>query len=103
MEEKLKEKRDGLVGGLKHYFNGDMLKVKRFANSLKMLGFDLNDIETLEALELRSEAMVVLLGLFNFGVLTTVTKSILHLRGGGNPDDYIKQYVEKFERIPPPK
>lgn len=103
MEDKLKVKREELVNGLKHYFNNDMNKVKEFANSLKILGFNLNDLDTLERFELRSEAMIVLLGLFNFGALKTVTKSIEHLRGGENPTEYTNQYVEKFERIPPPQ
>ena len=102
MDETVKEKKKELQDGLKHYFNGDMKKVKKFANALKVLGFDLNDLETLEALENKSEALVVLLGLANFGVLSTVAKSILHIRGGGNPDDYVKQHVKKFEKIQPP-
>ena len=102
MDDKTKDKKAGLVGGLKSYYNGDIIKVKKFANQLKVLGFDLDDYDTLCALETRSEALVVLLGLSNFGVLSTVAKSILHIRGGGNPDEYVKQYVEKFQKIPPP-
>ena len=102
MDDKTKELKAGFVGGLKHYFNNDIIKVKKFANQLKVLGFDLDDYETLKALETRSEALVVLLGLHNFGVLSTVAKSILHIKGAGNPDEYVKQYVEKFQKIPAP-
>ena len=103
MDERTKEKKAQLVGGLKQYFNGDIKKVKRFANQLKVLGFDFDDYNTLCAIELRSEAFIVLLGLSNFGVLTTVAKSIMHIRGSGNPDEYVKQYVDKFKQIPAPK
>lgn len=102
MDDKTKSKKAEFVFGLKHYFNQDITKVKKFANQLKLLGFDLDDYDTLCAMESRSEAIVVLLGLHNFGVLSTVAKSILHLRGGGNPDEYVKQYVKKFEKIPSP-
>ena len=102
MDDKVKVLKGELVGGLKHYYNGDVTKVKKFANQLKVLGFDLDDYDTLVALKDRSEALVVLLGMSNFGVLSTVAKSILHIRGAGNPDEFVKQYVEKFNKIPAP-
>lgn len=103
MDEKTKQLKEEFVNGLLHYFNNDVTKVKKFGNQLKVLGFNLDDYDTLVAFRDRSEALVVLLGLSNFGVLSTVGKSIMHLRGTGNPDEYVKQYVEKFSVIPEPK
>lgn len=103
MDDKTKAKKAQLVGGLIQYFNGDKIKVKKFANQLKVLGFDFDDYDTLCQIEARSEAFIVLLGLSNFGVLSTIAKSILHIRGSGNPEEYKKQYVEKFKQIPAPK
>ena len=102
MDDEITRRRNELVEGLKHYFNNDLNKVKRFGNQLKLLGFDLNDLETLKSIETRSEALITLLNLSNFGVLSTVAKSIMHIRGTGNPDEYIKQYAEKFNKIIPP-
>ena len=103
MDDKVKELKGELVNGLLHYYNNDAIKVKKFGNQLKVLGFDLDDLDTLIALRDRSEALVVLLGMSNFGVLSTVAKSILHIKGAGNPDEYVKQYVDKFNTIPAPK
>lgn len=98
-----KAKRQELVKGLSDYFNGDITRVKRFASQLKSLGFDLNDFDTLCQLEKNGEALIVLLGLSNFGVLKTVTDCILYIRGHLSSDDYIKEYGERIKNMPAPR
>ena len=98
-----KDKRSELIKALKDYFNGDVTKVKRFGNQLKSLGFDLNDMQTLEQLDKHGEALIVLLGLSNFGVLQTVSECILYIRGHSSADDFIKEYGERIMKMPPPK
>lgn len=102
MDDKTKALKGEFVAGLKHYYNGDVKKLQKFANQMKALGFNFDDYDTLVLLRDRSEALIVLLGLSNFGVLSTVAKSVLHLQGNGNPDEYKKQYLEKFNKIKPP-
>lgn len=96
-------KRKELVAGLKNYFNGDMARVKRFGIQLKALGFDLNDYNTLCQLEARGEALIILLGLSNFGVLNTVCETIMYLRGHTDTDEYIKEYGDRIKSMPPPR
>ena len=98
MEDDAKTLKGELVRGLKNYFDGDIEKVKSFGAQLKTLGFDLDDLETLKLLKNRSEALIVLLGLSDFGALESVTKSIEHLRGRGNPSDFTNQYVSIFSK-----
>lgn len=94
--EEVKELKGDLVRGLKAYFNNDTSKVKAFGIQLKALGFNLDDLETLKQFRARSEALVVLLGLFDFGALGSVTNCVDHLRGRGNPDQFLNGYVKIF-------
>lgn len=103
MSETISKKKKEFAGALLHYFNNDAKKVKRFTNQLRVLGLDLDDEIVLDNLKLRSEAIVVLLGLSNFGVLTTVCKSLMHVNGTGDVDSYIKQYSDRLANIAPAK
>lgn len=98
-----KSKKKELIEGLKNYFNGDISRVKRFGSQIKSLGFDLDDYDTLIQLEKHGEALIVLLGLSNFGVLQTVTDCILLIRGHKNADEYIKEYGTKIKNMPAPR
>lgn len=96
MEDKVKELKGQLVNGLKSYFNNDLERVKLFGSQLKLLGFDLNDYDTLVMMQSRSEALIVLLGLSDFGALDSVVKSVEHLKGRGTPDEFITHNVNIF-------
>jgi hypothetical protein len=84
------------------YFNGNATKVKRFSNQLKILGFDMEDAETLKTLGDRSEGLTVLLAHNEFGTLTSVCKAIRHLKGGGDAEAFKNDVVERYKKIPKP-
>ena len=102
MDDRTKAKKTELVNGLLAYFNNDISKVKRFANQLRTIGINIDDYDTLCAIEKHSEGIIVLLGMSNFGVLSTVCKAKLFIEGAIPEEAYIKQHAERLD-IPAPK
>jgi hypothetical protein len=103
MSGTISDKKKEFGQALLHYFNGNPTKVKRFTNQLRILGLDLDNEQVLDGISQRSEAVIVLLGLSNFGVLTTVCKSLMHIQGTGDVGEYIKQHSERLASMPRPK
>ena len=97
MEDDVKTLKAQLVGGLKTYFEGDVSKVKRFGIEIKALGLDLSDLETLQKLKARPEAVVTLLGLSDFGLLAKVINTLEYIDGTGNPDQFQTKYINIFQ------
>jgi len=98
-DDELKKLKTQLTFALKKHYQGDIEKVKEFGRKLRVLGFDLSNVETMRMIMGRGEALITLLAIDSFGVLPKVIDSIEYLRGDISRDKY-PQYFEAENFLP---